>query len=493
MIQSVAIDKKSLQRSIYEECYYDFFKKMWSTVVQEKYHDNWHIELLCEEIQKSLERVFEGKPKKYDLIINISPGSTKSLTCTVMSTPWAWTRMPTFKSINGSHAHSLALNLSRLSRQCVKSDEYQELWPLRFRDDQDAKGFFVNEHGGHRFAVGTGGVTGFHGHAIFIDDPIDPMAAYSEVETKAANDWVEGTIGTRKIDKAVTPIIMIMQRLSQADPAGTWLEKGGKIRHISLPADFKEGYEVKPKALRRKYKDGLMDPKRFSRSILQEEFIRLGEHKYAGQFGQSPIPIGGAMFKVDRLLYAPAEVQPVGVGSTGFKRLVRYWDNAGTLGGGAYTSGTLLGWDQEGRTWVLDQVRGQWDSDKRESIKLQVARMDGTGVQIGQEQEPGSGGKEQAQNTVRRLAGFRVKIDNVGQSAGNKAVRADPFSTQVNAGNVIVYEDTDRPGYKLFGTWARAYVDEMRYFPYGKYKDQIDSSSGAYNMGCRRRITIGAL
>jgi hypothetical protein len=49
------------------------------------------------------------------------------------------------------------------------------------------------------------------------------------------------------------------------------------------------------------------------------------------------------------------------------------------------------------------------------------------------EQEPGSGGKESAEATLRNLAGFSVVLDRV---TGSKEIRAEPFTAHVQAGNV---------------------------------------------------------
>ncbi len=87
---------------------------------------------------------------------------------------------------------------------------------------------------------------------------------------------------------------------------------------------------------------------------------------------------------------------------------------------------------------------------------------------IWQEQEPGSGGKESAENTTRNLAGFVIRTERV---TGDKVTRADPFSAQCEAGNVSIIE----------ADWNIAYLDEMTSFPNGKNDDQVDGSSGAFN------------
>ena len=81
----------------------------------------------------------------------------------------------------------------------------------------------------------------------------------------------------------------------------------------------------------------------------------------------------------------------------------------------------------------------------------------------------GSGGKDSANATVRNLAGFRVRVV---RPTGDKRHRADPFSVQVNSGNVFIVE----------AVWNKEYVDELRFFGFGKHDDQVDGSSGAFNL-----------
>ena len=150
-----------------------------------------------------------------------------------------------------------------------------------------------------------------------------------------------------------------------------------------------------------------------------------------------------------------------------WKRIMRYWDKAGTAGGGAWTVGTLMGLDTRDRFWILDVRRGQWATDEREAIIKATAQQDGRGITVGIEQEPGSGGKESAEATVKNLAGWRVHVD---RPTGDKVMRADPFSVQVNIGNV----------YMAPGEWNADYISELQYFPYSTYKDQVDSSSGNF-------------
>lgn len=126
---------------------------------------------------------------------------------------------------------------------------------------------------------------------------------------------------------------------------------------------------------------------------------------------------------------------------------------------------------------VADVVRGQWSAENREAVILQAAQADAKRdqpVQTWVEQEPGSGGKESAESTVRNLSGHDVHSE---RATGSKLSRARPLAAQVEAGNV----------YYLDAPWSEAYLSEMHRFD-GKTKpmDQVDASSGAFN-----KLTLG--
>jgi predicted phage terminase large subunit-like protein len=154
-----------------------------------------------------------------------------------------------------------------------------------------------------------------------------------------------------------------------------------------------------------------------------------------------------------------------------------------THAGGNFTVGTKMGMDKDDRIWILDVIRGQWDSFRREQIIQSTAAKDGHSCFVIFEQEPGSGGKESAEASVRRLQGYRIRVHKVGASDGSKVTRADPFSVQMNMGNV----------YLAPGDWHKDWIEEFRHFPNSKYKDQVDSGSGGYLFLSRKRIEIGAM
>ena len=451
-----------------------FMQEFWDEISNDEFKPNWHIKLFCDELQSIAERVAEGKPKKHDLIVNVPPGTSKTTTFMIMFPVWCWVNWFWMRFITASYSSALSLESAEYSRDLIRSNKFKRLFPeLTIKQDKDTKSNFKIiktsgekiELGGNRYSTSVGGtLTGFHGHILLVDDPLDPNRAVSEVELANANRWIDQTLSTRKVDKAVTPTVMIMQRLHENDPSGHILaKKKSNTRHISLPGEIRNYKKsLKPKKYAKYYKDDLLDPERMPWEVLKDMEADLGQYGYAGQVGQSPTPPEGGMFKVDHFQIIDQLPAPVN-----FVQTVRYWDKAGSDNTGAYTAGTKMSVLQNGKFIIHDVVRGQWSSEIREKIIRETAEADGPEVQIYTEQEPGSGGKESAQATIKNLAGYMAYAD---RPIGDKVFRADPYSVQVNNGNVML----------LRGDWIQAFKEEHRNFPFSTYKDQVDSASGAF-------------
>jgi len=103
-----------------------------------------------------------------------------------------------------------------------------------------------------------------------------------------------------------------------------------------------------------------------------------------------------------------------------------------------------------------------------------TAGIDGDDVPISIPQDPGQAGKAQARDFIVRLAGYRVRIE---PQTGSKETRAEPFAAQVEAGNVDI----------VTGLWNRDFIEELRHFPRGVYKDQVDAASSAFNAVAPKR------
>ena len=481
-------------RELNNRSFYHFLEHFWPVVSAHKFQHNWHIEYLCQELEKVAYQVAEKKPREYDLIINVPPGSTKTITCSIMFPAWCWTKWYWMRFICGSYSGALSLESAEYSRDLIASMEFEQIYPdLSIKEDKNTKSNFkvVRKQvtspgkmprlfpGGNRYSTSVGGtLTGFHGDILIIDDPINPSQAVSDIELGNANRWMEQTLSTRKTDKAVTPTILIMQRLHQDDPSGHMLAKQKEnVKHICIPGEARTFRKlVKPPELYDHYIDDLMDPKRMPWSVLDDLLADLGQYGYAGQVGQDPTPPGGGMFKVAMFNVVDRIPTATPVVST-----VRYWDKAGTEDQGKkttkakFTAGVKMSRLSDGRWLIHDVKRGKWGTDERERVIKATTMADGTETEVWIEQEPGSGGKESAESTIKNLAGFVIKAE---RPQGDKVYRADPYSVQVNNGNVML----------LRGDWTHSFIEEHRFFPFGTFKDQVDAAGAAFSKLVAKKI-----
>lgn len=438
--------------------FYRFVKEFWSVVIPETPVWNWHIKYLCDELQYLNSFVVARKPKPYDLIINIPPGSTKSTIATQMYNAWVWAVDPTQRFITSSYAQSLSLAHSIKTRDIVTSDKYKELFPLvKLKQDQQSKSDFRNEKGGQRFTTSTGGtVTGMHAHQIIVDDPINPQQASSDAERLSANNFVTSTLSSRKIDKAITPTILIMQRLHEEDPTGVMLSKSKnkRIKHICLPATDKGN--VKPPELSEFYVGGLLDPKRLGRDVLDEALTDLGSYGYAGQYDQDPAPSEGGIFKKDWFSIIDWQQE--------FDRL--QWnfvaDTAYTKDENNDPSG-YIAYAKHNNDFIIRYAQTEYLEFPELCKALPTfAKQHGYTNKSIIEIEPKASGKSLVQ-TLKRETSLNIKEGAV--PAKDKVARAKDSSPVVEAGRVKL----------IRGNWNKEFVDQVCTFPNAAHDEYVDN------------------
>jgi len=303
--------------------------------------------------------------------------------------------------------------------------------------------------------------TGEGGSRIVCDDPHNVRDGESDAKRQAVLLWWDESMSTRLDDERTGAKVIVMQRTHQNDLTGHILETEAGYTHLCLPARYEPDHpHLCPKDWRTQGGQPLW-PEKFPEEVLDTREAEMTEYAVASQHQQRPQPRGGGMFRVERfeIIDAPPSA-PL--------RVVRYWDKAATEGGGARSAGIKMAKLVDGTFAVLDVRKGQWSWDKREAIIRQTASLDGADVTIWVEQEGGSGGKESAENTIRSLPGYKVYADRV---TGNKVTRAEPYSVQVNQGQVKL----------LRAEWNASFIQEHEDFPMSRFKDQVDAAAGAFN------------
>lgn len=472
-------------RELMERHLHDFVKAAWPIVCpEEKFIDGWHIWAIC----AHLEAVTRGTINK--MLINVPPGTMKSLLVCVFWPAWVWTSKQgrTKKFMYASYSDFLTLRDSTKTRDLVTSQWFQTRWHMLLRDDQNTKGLWKNEYGGWRLSTSVGGKgIGEHPDVKVFDDPHNTKQAESDVERQAVLDWWDGTMEMRGAMKNAASV-GVMQRLHHLDLSGHVLKKKGWV-HICLPMRYevpsrKDGDPTGPLLPRmprtpigwqdpRTEEGELLWPEGYPQGKVDDLEASLGLYNTAGQFQQRPSPKGGGTFQ--RKWFAIVQLAPALI------KIVRYWDKAATPGGtGAETSGTLMASYKDHAEvrpafktkYIILEVRTcRKGVSDREAYILQTAAEDRAKwgfVETWVEQEPGSGGKESAENTVGTLAGYACYVERV---TGDKQVRATPLSSQSSVGKVSM----------LAGEWNGKLLDELEAFPTGALKDMVDSTSGAFN------------
>lgn len=424
-------------------------------------------------IASRLEAVLRGEIDR--LMVFAPPQHGKSELTSVRFPAFWMAHRPDDPVILTSYGASLAQGFSRQARDLVEGTQYRELFPSirtqsgsRAVDEWNLEG---HPRGG-LIAAGVGGPITGHGAMLgIIDDPFENWAAaYSQTVRDHVWEWWRGTFRTRIWEGGA--VVLICTRWHEDDLAGRLLQtQAERWTVLRLPARAETQEERDdanqllglpvglPDPLGREPGEPLT-PQRFSSEALAEIERDVGPTAWYAEYQGTPRAAEGNLFK--RAWFPIVDVAPAQ-----FERVVRYWDKAGTEGQGDYSAGVLMG-RKDGVYYVLDVVRGQWSSKERNDIMRQTATLDGPGVTVWVEQEPGSGGKESAELTVQHLAGFDVHTEPV---SGSKETRARPFAAQAEAGNVRL----------LRGPWNGAYIEELVGFPSAAHDDQVDASSGAFN------------
>ena len=439
----------------------NFIKRAWPELEPgQPYVHGRHMDVLCEH----LEAVTNGQIKR--LLINIPPGTMKSLSANVFWPAWEWgpIGLPSIRFIGASHEESLAIRDALKMRRLISSEWYRRLWPeVMLAGDQSEKRNFENSSTGWRQACPVKSMTGKRGDRVVWDDPHSVEDAHSPAALETATRVFRETLPTRLNSPEKSAIIIVMQRLSTKDVSGEILENDYGYEHLCLPME----YEGSQKATSIGFKDwrtnngDLLFPERFSREVVDRDKKVMGEYAVAGQFQQRPVPKSGGEFQTDMI----ATVDAIPHGALTW---CRGWDLGATTTGD-YTAGVKLGKLADGRFIVVDVKRDKLRSHERDALMKATADNDGRGkVKQSIPQDPGQAGKSQVLAFATQLAGHALEFST---ETGDKIVRATPFASQVNVGNVVM----------LKGPWNKDFIDELQLFPNGVNDDQVDAASRAFN------------
>lgn len=425
----------------------------------------WALRAMC----KHLEAVTEGRIQF--LMMTVPPGMMKSLLLVFWS-GWEWgsCERPDIQVLATSYSQPNVLRDNMKLRRLVESEKFQTLWPLRLRDDQNAKGKFENTGSGFSEARPFSSMTGGRGDRVKIDDPHSTETAESDTERQTAVRIFREGISDRLNDVTTSAIVIIMQRLHEQDVAGVALQLDIGFVHLNLPMEFEPDRKCRTYVGDELFfedprtEDGeLLFPERFPAEEIQRLKKAKGSYAYSGQYQQRPAPRSGGMFQ-------RGDFEIVDAVPTGAKRC-RAWDFAATKAKPGkkpdWTVGLRMAF-HKGTFYVENVIRDQWTPGDVEKNLKNTATQDGMLVRIRMPEDPGAAGKADAATKIKLLAGYNVIAV---RPTGEKTVRAKPASAQAEAGNVKLVR----------GEWNDRFLDEVCSFPNAQHDDQVDAFADALN------------
>jgi predicted phage terminase large subunit-like protein len=351
---------------------------------------NWHLDVLC----AYLEGLWRGLILPRRLVINIPPGTMKSLLVSVFYPAWVWIQRDgdgnaigaNESFLNLTNEGGLATRDTMRMRWLVASDWYQGHWGERVKlaTDQREKTHIANSTHGFRMGQGiTAAVTGKRVAQLIIDDPHDAKKALGDAEVQSVCESYDQAVSSRLRDPKTGAIVLIMQRLRTNDLSGHLAaKKQGRWTQVVIPMEFEGapgfdpvrdlGPEYAHLADPRRKVGALLMPHRFDEAFLREQKENLGEYGWAGQMQQRPVPSGGGVIKTKWWKRWPAGRELPTV-----QHVFCSWDTAYTeedYRSGSYSAMTAWGvwWHEQQQRHCLMVLGAWWERVGYPSLRRKV-------------------------------------------------------------------------------------------------------------------------
>src|SRR6202047_2021220 len=431
-----------------ERCFYDLNP-------QAAFLMNWHIEVIA----AKLAAVRAGKIRR--LIINLPPRHLKSLMASIAFPAWCLGHDPSAQILCVSYAQELADKLARDCRSIMMSPWYRWVFPTRLAPHRQAVQEFITPLQGYRLATSTGGVvTGRGADLILIDDPSKPEEALSDARRRATNEWFLNTLYSRLNDKRHGAIVIIMQQLHEDDVVGHVIaQEPWEVLRFPAIAEADEVHEIEtiwgPRWFRRRQGEAL-HPDREPLETLDRIPRTIGEYKFAGQYQQSPAPLGGGLVKAEWFKRYRENERP-----ERFDRIVQSWDTANKATELSDFS-VCTTWGVKGKDLFLLAVfrrRLEYPALKR-AVREQLSLFGANEVLI----EDKASGTQLIQELIADGCHGVTRY----QPTTDKIMRLNSQTGVIENGFVHIPETAP---------WLAEYLHEMTVFPKGKHDDQVDSTA----------------
>jgi predicted phage terminase large subunit-like protein len=425
---------------------------------QTEYLPNWHIEVIAAELEKCR----SGETKR--LIINVPPRSLKSHCASIAFPAFLLGHNPAAQIICASYGQQLADKLAADCRSVMTSEWYRNLFPgTRLASRRQALNDFTTTQQGFRLSTSVGGIlTGRGADYIIIDDPLKPDEALSEAQRRTVNEWYDHTLVSRLNDKRNGCIILIMQRLHEDDLVGhVQAIENWPILKFPAISEENECHTIQtPYGARRFERNAgeALHPAREPLAVLDQLRHAQGEYNFAGQYQQTPAPLGGGMVKVSWFKkYTPADLPDT------FETVFQSWDTANKATElNDYSVCTTWGL-KEKKLYLLNVLRRRMEyPELKRTIRNHAAEFRAGNIII----EDEASGTQLIQELIRDgVHGVTRYVPK-----NEKQMRLYLTTNTIENGFVFLPEKA---------AWLAEYLHELTTFPNGKYDDQADSTSQA--------------
>jgi predicted phage terminase large subunit-like protein len=444
----------------------------------------WHLSLLCEH----LEAVSRGEI--HDLLINVPPGTTKSLAVGVFWPAWEWTWQPWTRWLTTSYDDGLALRDAVRTRRLMQTEWYrgQTTQPWVFASDQNVKGYYLNNRQGWRIASSiNGAITGQHAHRVVVDDPHHVKKAESELERDATLTTWREVFPSRVLPGGAR--VMVGQRTHEEDASADWLAREGDlVHHLELQMELDTGADGEDRRAcvltgcphdPRTAEGELLAPERFPAEKVRARKRELGSYAYSAQYQQRPTPRAGAI--LDPGLF---KAIPAGLSMQGLTRVL-FLDTAFSEKQTAdWTAGVTIDVDGMERMYLRSVFRERHDATVDQDQPEKETRLDVVLADYIVATRPHLVGIEEAAFKKKAIADMIRRIQRLLRGRltvsikaipidGDKVTRSRIVEGRLKAGDL--YADRS-------ATWWTKFAAEMAGFPMRKEDDQVDATSGAVTM-----------
>lgn len=439
-----------------------------------EFKPNWHLHAIAEH----LEAVSVGEIQ--NLIINIPPGTMKSVLVSVMFPAWEWIADPTHRYMGASYGADLAIRDAMRCRDVITSDWYQDRWgsAVKIRPGSDQKTKYDLAGGGWRMATSVGGrATGEHPTRKILDDPHSAMQADSDAEREAALNWFDRTLSTRGESRGARTIV-VMQRLHEDDLTGHILNDVGGYEHLCIPMRFEKPRKATSIGWTdpRSVEGGLLWPEMFNEASVAKLTKTLGTYGAAGQLQQRPAPEGGGILKEDFFQLWPADKE---LPELDF--VLQSWDTAygedkAMHDPSACTAWGVFRYNSKNCVILLDAFDGNWAyPDLKKRVLSEWRSVYGPSAK--RADVPLIEKKASGQSIIQDMRASKVPVVPYNPGKASKQQRAHTVAPIHESGIVYILESKAEPG--TFIKWARPFVSQAALFPAAANDDYVDTYTQA--------------